>query len=542
MQKENITITRNQIGLWVSALGGIALLIGVIGYIWQGGFSSFIIGSFIVGAVGLILWAVVTPDEFRGFVRGRQTRYTTGAIFGTLLLVGILALAYVIIARAVITLDMTQDQRYTLSSETRALLNRVNRPIQITGFYSPAALRQRAIDDQYYRQYEVETNSLITRLYIDPIEQPAVARNFGADIDGQVFISYLNADGSVDFSSLARVPRSDFQERDMTQALSRLLIAGSLTVYFEQSHGELDPSDTSQQGISGINNGIRESGIITFPLFLTELAQTGGSIPADAAAVVLARPTTDFNEQEIGVLDRYLRQGGALMILTDVLYNADAFLRQDSLFNQYLWANFGLRALDAVIVDPASSSGSALDIISASVFVDNQIVQRIDQENAPTLFRLARAIEVNSNPPPDTPNGRAIMSSEQSYGETNLAALGQTNTFQFDAGQDIPGPLTSVAWANNRATGAKILMIGDSDFATNGLVLTSGNAILFTDGLSWLTGFSDQINFAPQAFQTTPVIFVSSEQLDLIAFITVFLMPGALVAAGTGIWLRRMRA
>ena len=99
-----------------------------------------------------------------------------------------------------------------------------------------------------------------------------------------------------------------------------------------------------------------------------------------------------------------------------------------------------------------------------------------------------------------------------------------------------------MAWSYNRATGAKVLLIGDSDFATNSLVQTGGNGILFTDGLSWLTGFSDKVSFSPKAFGTTPVIFVDGATLDIISFLTVILLPGLVFAIGLGIWIRRIRA
>jgi hypothetical protein len=141
------------------------------------------------------------------------------------------------------------------------------------------------------------------------------------------------------------------------------------------------------------------------------------------------------------------------------------------------------------------------------------------------------------------PNGKVIMTSPQSYGETNLKTLGETETYQYDEGADIQGPMTTVVWAYNRTTGAKVLLVGDSDFATNSLVQTGGNAIFFTDGLSWLTGFSDRINFAPQAYGTgSPVIFVDGQTLDVISFITVILLPGLVFAIGLGIWIRRARA
>jgi len=542
MQNDSIVITRTHISQWTSAIGGLGLLVGIIGFIWQGGLSPFVIGALVIGVAGIGLWALMTPDEFRSFISGRQVRYSTTAVFATLLLTGIVAMTYVVLGRAVLTLDMTEGQRFTLSEESLAVLDRVNRPIRITGFYSSQAIQLRELDDQFFRLYSAATNDLISREYIDPNERPAIAQQFNAANEGDVYISYLTADGKVDFNTVARVPRSGGQERDMSEAIARLLISGTLKVYFETSHGERDPLDGAQQGLSGIHNGVQESGLVTAELKLAELAATGGTMPTDASTIILARPTTDLSEAEIALIDGYLKEGGSLFIMADALFNEDAFLKEDGAFNQYLWQNWGIKALDAVVVDPASSGQTPLDVISAAIFPDNAIAARIDQESAPTLFSIARAVEVSQTPPPNTPNGRVIMSSEQSYGETNFQALSETDTYQFDNGQDIPGPLTTIAYAYNSQTSAKILLVGDSDFATNGLILSGGNSLLFTDGLSWLTGFGERINFAPQAYSTgLPFVFVSGQQLDLIAFITVILMPGIVLVAGLAVWMRRAR-
>ena len=243
MRNESIVVTRTQVGQWASYIGGLSLLAVIICFIWQGGLSPFVVGALVIGAAGILLWAVMTPDEFRSFISGRQVRYSTTAVFATLLLTGIVAMTYVVLGRAVLTLDMTEGQRFTLSNESLAVLNRVSRPIRITGFYSSRALDLRQVDDQFFRLYSVATNDIISREYIDPNEQPAIAQRFNAANEGDVYISYLAEDGSIDFNSLARVPRSGGQERDMSEAIARLLISGTLKVYFEISHGERDALD-----------------------------------------------------------------------------------------------------------------------------------------------------------------------------------------------------------------------------------------------------------------------------------------------------------
>jgi ABC-type uncharacterized transport system involved in gliding motility auxiliary subunit len=361
--------------------------------------------------------------------------------------------------------------------------------------------------------------------------------------DAQVFISYLNDDGTVDFNTLARVPRGAQQERDMTQAILRLLISGSIHVYFEMGSGGRDPLDETQEGISGINAGMQESGLVTLPLSLREIAAANGSIPADASAVIFARPLVDLTDAEIAVLDRYLERGGALFIMTDVLYSDNPFLQQNGAFNAYLWENYGIRALDAVVVEaPNASSATPLDIIAAYVYTTTSIAARLDPAQNPLLFSVARALEV-TDPPPNVANGRITQSSEISYGETDLRTLGDTNTYTFDPNADLPPPLTTVVWAWDQTTDARILMVGDSSFVSNGSVLAAtGNAVLFTDGVAWLTGMDEQISFGVQGYSVgVPMIFVDAGTLNLIGFVSILMLPGIVLVTGLAVWARRAR-
>ncbi|MDL1900846.1 hypothetical protein FBR02_08760 [Anaerolineae bacterium CFX9] len=541
---EPIVIRKARLGQFAGYAGASFLLAGVISVLWSGEFSVVSVILFALGAVGFIAWYAVAPKEFIGFVTGRQMRFSTVSVFSTILLIGIVVLVYGLLQRSAITLDMTQSEQFSLSAETRQVLATLERPMQITGFYSSALLLTREIDDQVFRLYETETDGLIRRQYINPDEQPALAQRYGLTQDGQVFLSYLNEDGSVDFSLVAIVPRGSNYEREMTNAISRLLVAGSLIIYFETSHGQRSALDSSQEGLSGINAGAQESGLITLPLNLAEIAAAGRDIPDDAATIIFARPLSDLSAAEILTIDRYLQRGGALMLLADAVFTENAFLRQDGAFNQYLWENWGIRALDMVVVDPAASGQTALDVISAYVYYDNALGQRIDPAGGtPTLFRIARAVEVNlSFSAPNIANGQVILSSEASYGETNLTALAETNTYTFDEGEDVRGPLAMAVWAANRQTGAKIALIGDSDFVTNGQVLTGGNALLFTDTLAWLSGLDQQITFAPQTFTTSlPLLFVSQQTINLIAGAVIVVFPAALIIIGTIIYSRRSR-
>lgn len=476
--------------------------------------------------------------------RGRGLRHLILTVAMTIVLVLMIAFVYDRAAKAVMTLDMTTAQQFTLSNETLRVLDEVDRPIRITGFYTSETIRLRELDALIVRLYESATDGLITSEYINPDERPAVAQQFQLEADGELFVSYLTPDGAVDFSTLTRVVPENNQERNITSAIVRLLEINKFTVAFDTTYGNIDPNDQTNRGYTGILNGLSANGIITMSLDLAGLAARGGDIDETVNTVVLTRMRSQISSAAIGVLDRFLDRGGSLLIMIDAETGDNVFLSESDPFNAYLWENFGLRAIDAVAIDAISNAGTELDLLSYATSDGSTITSRINNPDDPqsrVLFRVARAIGIDPTPP--VSNGMVIATSEMSYGETDLVNLLGSNRYDFNVNEDVVGPVNVAAWANNEATGARILLVGDTDWATNGLVRNpQGNGVLFTDGIAWLTGFGERLIFAPQGRATNlPTIFLSTQELDMIALFTALLMPGGALLLGLGIWWTRMR-
>ena len=476
--------------------------------------------------------------------RGRGLRHWLLTIVMTAVLVLMIAFVYDRAAKAVMTLDMTTAQQFTLSNETLEVLEEVDRPIRITGFYTSETIRLRELDALIVRLYESATDGLITSEYINPDENPAIAQRFNLQADGELFVSHLTPEGGVDFNTLTRVVPENNQERNITSAIVRLLEINKFTVAFDTTYGSVDPNDQSNRGYTGILNGLSANGIITMPLDLAGLAARDGDIDETVNTIVLTKMRGQISNAAISVLDRFLDRGGALFIMIDAEAGDSVFLSESDPFNEYLWENFGLRAIDAVPVDAVSNAGTELDLLSYATSDGSTITARLNNPDDPqsrVLFRVARAIGIDPSPP--VSNGMVIATSEVSYGETDLTRLLGSNAYDFDVNDDVSGPLNVAAWAHDEATGARILLIGDTDWATNGLVRNpQGNGVLFTDGIAWLTGFGERLIFAPQGRATNlPTIFLSTQELDTIALVTAVLMPGGALLLGLGIWWSRMR-
>ncbi len=545
----NIVITRGTLGTIGSFITGAGLIIGILSILWQSGFSIATGIIFGISLAGLALWVTMTPDDFKNFIMGRQAKRGTVAVFSTLLIVGIISMLYIFVLRTGIVIDMTQGERFTLSPETLDVIDAANRSaeagIRITGFYSPRELRLQEVDNQYWELYNVASDK-ITLEYINPLVEPAKAAPYQDYLSQgvNVFVAFEDENGDLIFQSTIPVAGTNIQERDMTEAITRLLLRGRFKVYFESGLDTLSATDESAEGTAIINSLLRTNGIETNALNLVQLANEGNPIPADASAVIFARPQRQLSQAEIDVVDEYVQRGGALFIFTDVILSPDSFLQEDSLFNNYLWNTFGLRGIDYVAIDEASSQETSTDLVSAAVYPGNPIGANLNVEDNPqtiTLFRLVRPIEVDDTPPVN--NGSVILTSPFSWAESDLDRLIRDNQWEYNDGEDIQGPVTTVAWANDQDTGSKLVLVGDTDFITNGRILSpQGNSILFFDSIGWMTGFTEEVSFEPQILATgLPILFIDVQTIDLIAFATSILMPGIMLVFAIAIWGKRLR-
>lgn len=506
---------------------------------------------FFSGFIILMLYGALRALESRrtgGFsLQARGMRALLSTLIGAIILMVLVGGIYIGTANAALTLDMTESRQYSLSKETLQVIGRAKQqgnPIRITGFYSANALTYRQLDDAIARLYEVESDGLITRQFYDPNENRTLAEQFGLVSDGEMFVSYLTENGEIDFQTVRAVTVEDSQERNLTNAILRLLDINRFVVGFEVGYSTLNPSDTSDRGVSGIINGLEANGITTTAIDLNAVAQRGQQLPLTLTTLVMLQMRSPLNDAARAVLTDYLDRGGSVMILADADFGATPFLSESDPLNQYLWDYFGIRMRDAVAIDGLSNAGTELDLLSYATSDGSSITARLNDPNNPAsraLFRVARAVDINPNPP--VQNGMILATSPQSYGETDLARLGQSEDYSFDVTQDIAGPVNLAAWANNTETGAKVMLVGDSSFITNGLVSNpQGNGILFTDGITWLTGFGESVVFAPQGRTTNlPAVFISAQDLDTIALVTTVILPALMLIMGFTIRWRRAR-
>jgi ABC-type uncharacterized transport system involved in gliding motility auxiliary subunit len=151
-----------------------------------------------------------------------------------------------------------------------------------------------------------------------------------------------------------------------------------------------------------------------------------------------------------------------------------------------------------------------------------------------TFFPLSRSVE--AIPESGASSTELMKTSEESWAETDI----KEQPVRFDEGKDKKGPI-SLGVAANKTEGdkeARLVVIGDSDFAANQFVGVQRNGDLFMNSINWLSQDEDLISIRPKNPADRRVSMTEADQNQMF-WITLVLMPLAAIGSGVYIWWRR---
>jgi ABC-type uncharacterized transport system involved in gliding motility auxiliary subunit len=83
-----------------------------------------------------------------------------------------------------------------------------------------------------------------------------------------------------------------------------------------------------------------------------------------------------------------------------------------------------------------------------------------------------------------------------------------------------------------------VVAVGDSDFASNGLLPYPGNLDFFLNSIAWLAQESDLISIRPKDSEDQRM-FLTGPQRQSVFALALIGLPGAFVVLGIAAWWRR---
>ncbi|MDX1645191.1 MAG: hypothetical protein R3244_12620, partial [Thermoanaerobaculia bacterium] len=86
----------------------------------------------------------------------------------------------------------------------------------------------------------------------------------------------------------------------------------------------------------------------------------------------------------------------------------------------------------------------------------------------------------------------------------------------------------------------RLLVVGDSDFASNNQIRSASNGVLANNAFNWLVERQALVGIPPKTPEQTKLTLTESE-LSTLTWLVLLILPGLAVAAGVAVYLRRRR-
>lgn len=524
----------------LDSLGSVGLILVAIGLI-QYSVTNLtdwpVLSALIAGTVCLLVYLVTHLDTVKAVFKSRSARLGGMALASLILVLGIVALLNFLNFRHHKRYDLSEGGVNSISSQTRGVLDGLNQDIQVIGFFQ---------DDQEAERFRAQvseyafTSPRVSYEIVDPQREPSKVKQYQVTRNGQVVIQGSDKREVID----------NVTEETLTNAILKVTRDVVKVIYFMTGHGERNLEGNDETGYSVAKGEIEKR---NYRVETVNLAQMN-AVPVDAAALILAGPKQNLFPNEVELLQEYLARGGKLLVMADPQsgFEADAFLEA-----------YGLRLQKDRVVDVSGLGqfyglGAAAPL--AADYADHTITRPL--ESSMTVYPDASSLaEVESSLGYSTV--ALVRSSAQSWGESELEA----SEVSFDEGSDFPGPLVMGALATKSlpaekaeaddagpATDAtpgemeppaaesvqesRLVLFGDSDFASNEYFQLSVNGDLFLNTVSWLAEDADLLSIRPRDPKNRTVPMTETES-RLIFLTTVILFPLATLVFGLAVWHRR---
>ncbi|NPA31733.1 MAG: GldG family protein [Chloroflexi bacterium] len=513
---------------WRTWLPWVALGLAVVGALVAAG-AFFILRAFdtpvrvglAVALVGLAAFVYLEPERVRRWLTGREARYGSNALVLSLAFIGILAALNYLASLYPQRWDLTEDRRNTLAPEIQEVLRALDEPVTAYAFYSANINRDYA--REVLDKFALASEGKFTYKFVDPIANPALAQQYGVTRDGTVVLVMGDRHEQVLFLS----------DEEIANALARLMRPEERVVVFVTGHGEGDIETLGETGYSLLKDELtnRNFTVRTWSL------PAEGSLPEDADVVIFAGPTQPFTDKERQVIQDYLANGGSVIFLFNT--SVEGAAEPDADLQAYLADQWFVQVDDTVVVDTSSPQQPliAVGIPTARHPVTQKLAGLV------VLFPVARSVRALDGAPATLSVEELLHTTDRAWAETDLAAF-TTSTPEgaqvaYDEGEDLPGPVPLVVVAHDTLTDARIVVVGDADFARNGFYQAYGNGLLLLDAVDWAAGQENLITITPKPQTQRYLKPLAGYGLSALALTSICLLPGVVLVIGGVVWFRR---
>ncbi|GIL11430.1 MAG: hypothetical protein BroJett038_01500 [Chloroflexota bacterium] len=543
----------------ILAVAGLVVALAVL--VTQPTFTVVGWGALGIGALALVAWVLMAPDQAKAVITGRTARFGGTSLVVTAVFVVALIAIYVFIRGQNWRADLTERDTFSLTTESRQAIAGIgadpNLPsVKLLAFYGASQAGRRDQDTLLFDDYAQTSAGKISYEFVDPERNPQLTELYKVTSSGQIAVVALNEAGEPDVENAELV--SFFSQDGLTNAILRVAAQGDFRAYFLNVDGGLGLTDGSASGMSLLNDSLtnrydwKTQQVSLFEM-MGEQSEINLNDPTiDGQVLVIPGGDKPLGDDEMAFIASYVSRGGSLVIFAapslrvaatasgETSLSANQPLALAENMSKFLYENFGLRFSDDLVLDPTLSLQSPLRPVAVDFSSTHYITRNFASGQSGIVFDLPHSIEIAPTLPENVTVEELARSSEASFSKSDIQAI--INSTNIEQTEDDPkGPFVLAAAAENSATGARVVLFGSASVPSNNFALGSGlvNLDAAFSSLIWTTRFNDffstvNIQSAPNA-QDVPV-FATDQELRNISLLTLVLLPFGVLAVGFIVW------
>jgi ABC-type uncharacterized transport system involved in gliding motility auxiliary subunit len=452
----------------------------------------------------------------------RQTKYGTNTAVAILALLGILVIANFIAKKENVRWDLTKSKKYSLSDQTKKVLEGINEDIKVTLFYQTSD-SEKSNAENLLNEYK-ELSGHIQTEFIDPDKNPAEAKRYAINRYGTVIFEMGDKKEIATATS----------ESEFTSSILKLSRDEVKKIYFLEGHAEKDIEGMDESSYSTIKTSLEKEGYEVAKLSLL----TKPAIPKDLSVLIIAGPQKKLLDKEKEVIEKYINEGGKLFLLID----PKSETKEDTGLSAFI-SKWGVNSDRSVVIDPKLYFWTDPSAPVINTWATHQITEKLSA----AFFPGVGEISASSNAPAEYVVTSLASTSADSWLEKDI----ENKEVKYDKDKDKKGPI-SIAVAVEKTPSSeegndeeknkktRLIVVGDSDFAVDGFADSLGNQDFFLNAVSYLAEEEELISIRPKDEEERTVALTGG-QSRAIFYGTVLGMPIVVVIAGILVWLRRRK-
>ena len=493
-----------------------------------------------LGVAGVLLYLVTERSFWSRQIGGRSTSLYLMSLLSALFVIGAVAALNVYMAQRPVEWDLTKDKIYTLSDQTQKVMQGLRQPVKVYGFLRNTEPYYAAIKETFER-YQALSEEFSFQM-VDPIIDAQLAQKFGIQAEGaRVVIE----------SGERSVQVKEVSEETLTNAVVEVTNRVAKKIHYLVGHGELNIDNATEAlGAKAFRDAVSAEGHELVPLNLSQVESnetqkkvdfsapnaTTFRLPPDVKVLVIAGAQRPLLAPELQAIEDFLDRGGRLLALLDPMVN----IGLDSIFRSW-----GIIVDDTVIVDTnPMGQMMGLGAVTPLIVPVPETQHPITEGLGLTVFHTTRTVRVNEDAPRGLEVVALLRGGESAWGEAKIEddTAEQTDDDIYE---------TTVAVLSEKpqknpsleliSDATRLLVLGDSDVATNQHLTIQSNTDFLMNGLNFLLEDEALLTIRPKNRQSG-LLTLTQKDFGRIQFFSLDVLPVLLIALGLGIvTLRRQR-